>query len=172
MGKFTTESKLIVEQAVVKAVAKIKSWTKKELQALLSTQIRSNQKPLIVPIADNLMIVGNYAIQQIKGQWHMIYRYNDVEMQFANQQAAIFYAICSQSKRYVIADQLLKYDQEINRLIVEVERLKYRLSQAEKKKNFHNRDLYSSRYQESLVQLRSRRHLLEKTLKLAKYTNH
>jgi hypothetical protein len=172
MEKFNTESKLIVDREVVKAVKKIKSWTRKELKVLLSTHRKPNQKPLIVPVATNLFIVGHYAIQQINNYWHMIYRYNDIELQFVNQQAALFYAICNQTYRYTTADQLLKYDQEINRLIIEVERLKYRIQQCGKKRMPNNLDLYNSRYNESLVQLRHRRHLLEKTLKLAKYSNH
>lgn len=172
MEKFTTESKSIVEKAVKQAVKKIKHWTRKELFNLIDRQKKQDSRPLIVPIGDTLVLVGNYAIRQIGSHWHMIYRYNDQELIFTNRHAAIFYAICSQTRRWQIADQLLNYDQDINRLIVEESRLKSRLIGAEKKNNYNLKDLYFNRYQETVSQLNQRRMLLEKTLKLAKYSNH
>lgn len=172
MEKFNTESKSIVEQAVRQAVKKIKHWTRKELFKLIDTQKKQDPRPLIVPIGNNLFLVGNYAIRQINNDWHMIYRYSDQELIFVNKHAAIFYAICNQTQRWQLADQLLNYDQDINRLIVEEGRLKLRLFEANKKKNYAMKDLYFNRYQETITQLAQRRMLMEKTLKLAKYCNH
>lgn len=172
MEKLPTESKSIVEQAVAQAVKKIKHWTRKEIFTLIDIQKKQDRRPLIVPIGANLFLVGNYAVRQIDNHWHMIYRYNDDELVFTNRHAAMFYAICNQTQRWQIADQLLNYDQHINRLIVEEGRLKTRLLSAGNKKNYTLKDHYYNRYQETLAQLSQNRMLLEKTLKLAKYCNH
>lgn len=172
MEKLPTESKLIVEQAVAQAVKKIKNWTRKEIFNLVDIQKKKDNRPLIVPIRADLFLVGNYAIRQLDNLWHMIYRYNDDELIFVDKQAAVFYAICSQTQRWQIADQLLNYDRHINRLIVEEGRLKIRLLNAGNKNNYNLKDLYYSRHQETLAQLSQHRMLLEKTLKLAKYCNH
>lgn len=172
MDKSTTLNKSKVDQAVQYAVKHVKSWTREELRKILSAKPIKNELPLIIQMGDHGYIIGLYAIKHENNLWHMIYRYSDEELVFANKHAAIFYAVCNQSNRTLIADQIKNYDEDINRLIVEVDRLNQRLKQAIKRKNSVNIDLYRSRYEHAVAQLKSRQFRLEKTLKSAKYMNY
>lgn len=168
MGQSITLDKPTIEKAVGQAVKHIKNWTKQELANILAQGAKSSQ-PLIVPLDDHAFIVGNYAIQNINNMWHMIYRYNDQELVFINRQAAIFYAILNQKRRYEQAEQILKIDQDIDRLSIELARLRVRLKNCSGKGS--SRDLYIHRYQEVVLQLSNKKSLLEKSLKMAKYYN-
>lgn len=172
MDKSDTVNKSTVEQAVLEAVKQIKKWTRRELSTLLSEYRPGKTAPLIIPLSDYIFLIGNYAILNDQQCWQMIYRYNDDTMEFANRNAAIFYAVCMQTNRSYLANTIKKYDEEINRLVIEEERLKQRISQAQRKKNHYNYDLYSSKYQNIRARLRHHQSLLEKNLKHAKYSNH
>lgn len=172
MDKSITLNKSKVDQAVQYAVKHVKSWTREELRKILSLKPIKNERPLIIQIGEHGYIIGRYAIKHENNLWHMIYCYSDEEFVFTNKHAAIFYAVCYQSNRILIADQIKNYNEDINRLIVEVDRLNQRLKQAIKRKNSVNIDLYCSRYEHALAQLKIRRFQLEKTLKSAKYMNY
>jgi hypothetical protein len=172
MDKSITVNKSKVEEAVKYAVKHVKSWTREELKKLLNTPRSRQDLPLIIQIGNHGYIIGNYAIKQVHDRWHMIYNYSDDTLVFANKHAAIFYAVCNQIGRTAMADEIKNCDEDINRLIVEVDRLKLRLQQAIKRKNSMNIDLYRSRYEQALAQLKTRQFRLEKTLKSAKYINY
>ena len=167
MAQSIIVDKPTIEQAVGHAVKHIKNWTKQELANLLANS--KSKQPLIVPLNDHAFIIGNYALQYTNNMWHMIYRYNDQELVFGNRHAAIFYAILSQKNRYELAEQILKVDQDIIRLTVELDRLRLRLKNSSGKHG--NRTLYLHRYQEVVLQLNNKGSLLEKSLKMAKYYN-
>lgn len=172
MEKLDTVNKYTVEQAVTEAVKHVKKWTRRELSTILAEYRPGRSPPLIIPLNDTVFLIGNYAICSDNQIWNMIYRYNDEELEFVNRNAAIFYAVCMQTKRGYLANIIKKHDEEINRLIIEEERLKQRLSHAGRKKNYYNLDLYNNKYQNIRARLRHSRSLLEKNLKHAKYSNH
>lgn len=166
MEKFSIENKLIVEHAVEQAVDLVKSWTRQELENLVSKNNIKKKQLLILPLGKHGFIIGNYALKPVEDQWYMLYRYHDKELVFKHKNAAMFYAICQSLGNNKLAEQLLGYDQEINRLNVEADRLKQRIER--KNKNY---DLYLNRYYQTRAQLQQKRFLLEKSLKLAKYNN-
>jgi len=173
MEKSTTKSKIVtnVEKEINQVVKKIKKWTRKELQCLIDDKKKQDSKPLIVPINDRLILVGNYAIQHISNQWHMIYRYNDKELVFGNKKAAILYAICCQTSKFALSDQILQCDQDINRLDIEIQRLQQRFDISTKKGNAIHMDLYSSKQSQANARLMNKKNQLEKILDMAKYFN-
>ena len=170
MVKSNIEDRSQVEKAVLQAVKHVKTWTRKELQSLLSKNSAKHDPPLIIELNNSLYLIGNYAINRWDNCWHMIYRYNDDEIVFTSRQAAILYAVCQQSNRYELANLILKNDQDISRLTIKTEQYRLRLEQVNRK-NRNNLDLYQSRLVESRCQLRYSQFLLEKNLKLAKYFN-
>lgn len=172
MDKSDTVNKYTIEQAVLEAVKHVKKWTRRELSTILAKYRPGRSTPLIIPLNDAVFLIGNFAICSENQIWNMIYRYNDEELEFVNRNAAIFYAVCMQTNRSHLANIIKKYDEEINRLIIEEERLKQRLVQASSRKNHHNMDLYNNKYQNIRARLKHRRSLLEKNLKHAKYSNH
>lgn len=173
MGKSTTKNKIVtnVEKEIDQVVKKIKKWTRKELQRLIDDKKKQDPKPLIVPINERLILVGNYAIQNIANQWHMIYRYNDKEIIFINKKAAILYAICCQTSKFTLSDQILRYDQDIDRLGIEIHRLQQRFDASLKKGKTGYIDLYLSKQQEASARLINKKNQLEKILDMAKYFN-
>jgi hypothetical protein len=172
MDKSTTINKSKIEEDIKHAVRHVKNWTRKELKKFLSIPRSRHDLPLIIKIGNYGYIIGNYAIKQVDDCWHMIYNYSDNTMVFVNKRAAIFYAVCSQVGRNTLADEIKNCDEDINRFIIEVDRLKLRLQQAIKRKNSTNIDIYRSCYDQAQAQLKARQFRLEKTLKLAKYVNY
>lgn len=169
MEKSNTVSKQQIEQAVNQAVGYIRHWTKQELANILDTKNKQNL-PLIVPFK-NGYIVGNYALKNVNNHWHLIYRYNDNELVFAAKDSAVMYAVCSQSNKTNLAEMILKADQDLARVEVKLEYYSAKLRHLRKKKNYYAVDLYASRYTECKTQQQSKKTLLEKNLKLAKYFN-
>lgn len=169
MDKSHSNVKQEIDQAVKQAVKHVRAWSRREISSLLDQN--RDSKPLIVPVGQQGYLIGNYAVREYQQDWYLIYRYSDQEYQFTSRESAFMYAICQQTRRGYLADQILKNDQDINRCKIEVDRFQFRLKQAMKKRNSHLIDLYRSRHQESCAQLNHHRFLLEKNLKLAKYFN-
>jgi hypothetical protein len=169
MDKSNTVNKQTVEQAILDAVKHIKNWTKQELSNLLARHKFSKDTILIIPIGHAGYLIGNYALRHVSNEWHMIYRYNDQELVFHNRNAAMFYAICQQTSRISLADQIYNYDQQVHRLDREVDHFRIRIKRSSKKRERDIKQLYDSRYQESVLKLKHARFLLEKTLQMAKY---
>lgn len=165
-----TVDKKQVEQAVDHVVKHIKQWTRAELADIINQKKPKNQKPLIIELDTNNLLVGNYAIKHYLDSWILIYRYNDQELWFEYKNSAIFYAICQHRNRHDLADQIMSYDQNINRLKREAEHFKKRIQRA-KNRPILTRELYSNRLTEVIAHLKHQHHLLEKTLKIAKYLN-
>jgi len=168
MDKSHIANKSQIEQAVRQAVQHIRTWTRSELRKLLAKPRGKTETPIIIPLGSRGFLVGDYAMLQTNSIWHMIYRYNDEELEFVDRDAAIFYAVCQQTNRIVMAEQLYKYDQNINRLNVKADQFKSRLTRT---RSHVTKDLYASRYSETMAQLKRNQFLLEKTLNLAKYFN-
>lgn len=171
MDKSIIANKSTIEQAVQAAVRQVRIWTRRELQALLDQTQHQRQKPIIFPLGKHGFLVGNYAIRRQQDYWCMIYRYNDQELEFTDQESAIMYAVLQQIGRRELADQLLQYDQTCSRLSQEIERFRLRYQQAGRRRNYQQKDLYQFRHDQAQMQLRHSRDLLEKTLKMAKYYN-
>jgi len=171
MDKSHIENKSQIEQAVKLAIRHVREWTRSELRTILSKPRVRTEIPIIIPLGPRGFLVGDYAMLQTGSVWNMIYRYNDQELEFVERDAAIFYAVCQQTNRLSMAEQLYKYDQNINRLNVKVEQFKTRLERASRNRNSNAKDLYVSRHSETVAQLKRNQFLLEKTLNLAKYFN-
>lgn len=171
MDKSIIANKSTIEQAVRAEVRRVRTWTRKELQALLDKTNADRQKPIIVPLGNAGFLIGNYAIRRNHDSWSMIYRYNDRELEFTDQESALLYAVLQQIGRGEVADQLLVHDQNITRLTQETQRFRLRYQQASQRRNTHQQDLYSCRYNHTQMQLQHHRQLLAKTLKMAKYYN-
>lgn len=158
-----------IEKIVDQAVDYFRDWTSKELDHLLSTTDKNNL-PIITTLGKNGYIVGNYAICCLDHKWWRVcYRYSDQEYIFANKIAAIHYAICQQTDRYVTADRILKQDQEVGRHTTKSDFFKTRFNRALQQKNSQKSEFFKIRYQETAIKLSYAKSLLEKSLRSAKY---
>jgi len=170
--KFNILNTSIVEQAVDEAVRRVKHWTRKELEILLNRKNSQEKIPIIVQIDKHCFLVGNYACLNKDDHWYLIYRNNDQELQFQEKNSAVFYAICYQTNRYQLAEQILKYDNDILRLKIKADLYRMRYDKSIKtKKHTDAGNIYSCRYYETRARILRAQGLLEKSLKLAKYFN-
>jgi hypothetical protein len=168
MAQCNIENKITIDQAVKQAVKHVRTWTQQNLQQVIDRH-QKDKLPLIITLGKEGYLIGNYALRCIDNRWHMIYRYNDQELEFTRKNSAVFYAVCQQTGRGQTAQQILCQDQRIDRLQNELNFFRARIDRARKKSQ--NIDLYVSRYQETQSQLLVAGNLLEKTLQMAKYIN-
>lgn len=167
MEESSTDVKQAVDAAIKEAVSQVRKFTKTQLKNLIRAP--DNKKPLIIPIGQDGYVIGNYAIKIYKNYWYVKYFYDDREIVFANRQAALFYALSQHKRRYALADSILQYDQDIERLEIESNLFQLLLSKAKKNKNQSSAAIYSSRLVEVKHLLNIKRNLLAKSLKTAKY---
>jgi hypothetical protein len=165
MEESNIKNKQVLEQAVNEAVASVRQFTKKEIARLLQDP---KKQPLIIPVTDTGFIIGSYAIKQYKDLWYVALIYNlDDEVVFQNRFAAIFYALSLKHKNYRLAQELVQYDLDIDRISEKVNRYKHLLK---RKPSQQAHAVYASRLQEFEHQLRHKQILLTKSLKMAKYS--
>lgn len=164
MEESNIKNKQVLEQAVNEAVSTVKQFTKKEIARLLQDP---KTQPLIIPVGDLGFIIGSYAIKQYKDLWYvaLIYNLSD-ETAFQNRFAAIFYALSLQNKNYNLAQEIVRYDLDVDRIGQKVNRYRRLLKT---KPSQQLQAVYSCRLQEFEHQLRHKQNLLTKSLKMAKY---
>lgn len=171
MDKSNSVDTLKIEQLVHEAVEYLRRWTKEELRSIIDESSKSNRLPVIAPIGQQGYIVGNYGIcpTEDKKWWRVNYRYSDQEYIFVNKAAAVCFALSQQTGKIILADKILKQDQEVGKFQLKSEMFKERFYQACRRKNRDKADLFKSRYQEVSLKLVEARNVLEKSLKSTKY---
>jgi hypothetical protein len=169
MDKLNSINTVTIEQIVDRAVLYLKNWTHNELNAILKKSVDERQ-PIIVNLKNQKWLVGNYLISQYNQRWWKLkHRFTSDEQIFSNKLSAIYYAYHYQIGYLARANNILKEDDDVSRLLLKTEQYKQRFLQAKKKKNLHKIDLFFTRYQESALKLSASKNLLEKTLRSAKY---
>lgn len=159
-----------IENLVKRAVDYLRQWTGHELETII-TQSLKDSRPIIAEIGKQVYLVGHYCIRQVDNKWwQVIYRYSDNDGHyFANRTAAVCYAVCQQTGKLVLADRILKLDQDVGRFLIKTDFFKARFYQAQQKNNLAKVDLFKNRYFEAKIRLTEAQHQLEKSLKSAKY---
>jgi hypothetical protein len=146
------------------AIHKINHWAKSELNYVR----HALEKPLLIPISNNLWVIGDYVIQNIDSHRFKVTKNKITIHTFYSKRAAIFYAALSKVKQYKIADKLLDADIKVARLYDECEFYSNKITSKQKKDNF-KLTLWSNRYLNFKMQLHPAKNDLEKTIRSAKY---
>lgn len=146
------------------AIDKINHWAKSEINYIR----HALEKPVLIPISDNLWVIGNYAIHTIDNHRFKVTKDKITIHTFYSKKAAVFYAALDKAKQYKIADKLLEADTRVSRLYDECEFYSKKIAANRKKDNF-KLELWSNRYQNFKMQLHPAKNDLEKTLRSAKY---
>lgn len=169
MVKSSSVDTSTIEKIVDQTVDYLRNWASNELDRLIANSDKT-KLPIITNIGKNGYVVSNYAIYPLDNKWWRVcYRYSDQEHVFASKVAAIYYAICQQTGKYITADQILKHDQEMGRYITKSDFFKNRFYQATQRKNREKAEFFKIRYQETAIKLSQARSLLEKSLRSTKY---
>ena len=161
-GSYTKEElgKILISLAI----DKINYWAKSELNYIR----HALDKPVLIPISNNLWIIGNYVIQNVDNHKFKVTKDKILIHTFYSKRAAIFYAALSKIKQYKIADELLNADTKVARLYDECEFYSKKITSKHKKDNF-KLNLWFNRYQNFKMQLHPAKNDLEKTIRSAKY---
>lgn len=159
-----TKRKFRADLAV--AVKSIHHWTKAQLN-----KIKTNEKvPVCVPIGTNRLLVGSYYVEKITDRvWRVKDNNQEFVHDFVSRPSAVFYCVCVQTNQLPLSNKLLKYDNQLGLLEADFSLLKIRFKQAQTKKDSFYIQLYAAKLAQIIVQQKEARHLLEKTLKSAKY---
>lgn len=166
MEKSNILNKQVIEQAVNEVVNSIRSFTEKELKQLLTSK-NEKARPPIIPINNLGYIVGNYGIKIYNDCWYVTSIYNqDYEKIFITKLSAILYALAEKNRNYKLANEIEIYDSDIARIVNKVKYYKKLKNQAVNKKM---RDLCTNRIIEFEYRLETKKNLLAKSLKMAKY---
>jgi hypothetical protein len=88
---------------------------------------------------------------------------------FTSQSSAVAYALCNQTGRVRMADEILAKDAKLVELQIKLANYQYNLSFARKKKDYWRVDLFSILTENVIMQLEDAKNQLQKTLNLTKY---
>lgn len=169
MEKLNIIDKKIIDSAIKEAVNCVRRFTKKELYQLIKKG-KNNPKPLIIPVGDIGLIVGEYAIKSYHDRYYLTFIYDlEREKSFSSRNVAVLYALSQTRKNYQLADSILKYDDETTRLQQEVTLYEGKSRRALKQKNIIDFNIYEGRLTETRYLLATKQRLLAKSLKMAKY---
>lgn len=170
MEKSSFVNTLTIDQMVQGTLSYLRDWTKKEFDSIL-TETAKNKTPVIAPVGGRGYVVGNYGIipTENKKWWRVSYRYSDQEYLFANKAAAVCFAVSHQTGRWLLADRILREDQEVGKFQLKKDHFRIRFERACRSKNRDRADLFRNRYQEASLRLMQAQSLLEKSLKSTKY---
>lgn len=146
------------------ALLKINHWAKSELNYIRY----SLNKPLLIPINDNLWVIGEYVIYNIDNHKYKVLKDKILIHTFYSKKAAVLYAAFNKIKNYKTADKILHADTKVSRLHDECEFF-YRKINSKGRKDSFRLDLWLNRYKDYKMQLVPAKIDLEKTLGSAKY---
>jgi hypothetical protein len=143
----------------------IKQWTEREL-GKIQTQATA---PVCVPVK-NGYLVGLYHLQVNPNKTCDVMDPNqEFVHRFENRVSAILYTIYLSKRQYWRSDEILRWDQEINKCYTDVANLRYTIEQAQKRKDYVTVDTRLSRLELAETRLNLAREHVSKIHKAAKY---
>ena len=140
-----------VTQAVDLAANYVKQWKLKQINNLVES---ANPPTACIPIGKNMLLIGKLVVKPATGgDWELV-EYNRYSSKFfSSQLSAVAYAVCNQSGRVPLADEILARDTRYNELQNKLVTLKHNLSGARKKKDYWRIDLFSILVELSLIHI-------------------
>lgn len=157
-----------VTQAVNNAASYVKNWKLKELVNMAESK---NSVPTCIPIGRNGLLIGKLVIKPATapGEWELIEYNRDYSRFFTSQSSAVAFALCKQTGRIRMADDILAKDAKLVALEIKLANYQYNLTLARKKKDYWRVDLFSILTENLVMQLEDAKNQLQKTLNLTKY---
>lgn len=159
-------NKQVLEKAVDEAVESIQKFTVRQLKNLLSNK-NPQDRPLIIPVLDLGIIVGNHAVKNYKTHWYVTNIFNtDYESAFMTRTTAILYCLAEHNRNYTLSADIARYDSDVDRIAQKINYFRHR---ARTGRTDAERAIANNRLAEFKHQLLNSRILLAKRLKMAKY---
>lgn len=177
MAKYSTKRKFrykaksnelaVVEENVNQTVNYVKKWKRNELLKIAFNSY--NQTPICVQIAKDAYLIGRFGVKRFNDTWQATYISEEKDYYFSKRSSAVLFALCAQTGRYKIANEILLYDSDVLRIKEQLEIYNYKLLLAKQKKDSWRLDYFSILSSRAFYRLQDAKNQLEKTTSLAKY---
>lgn len=138
-------------------------WTRQEVQSLVR-----NGTLLVLRIPNGYRI-GSFRMTARNEMWYVTNEFNDLNYEFANKSAAVFFCLFEYKRYFQRSKELLHQDAEVNRLEKDQRILNHKYKKACTSKDTFGQDLYQARLSDINPKLAFAREQLEKLIKSAKY---
>lgn len=155
-----------VTQAVNNAASYVKNWKLKELATMAESK---NSAPTCIPLGRNGLLIGKLAIKPAGSEWELMEYNKDYSRFFNSQASAVAFALCKQTGRIRLAEEIIAKDSKLSELQNKMANFRYNLANAYKKKDYWRVDLFSILSENMEMQLEDAKNQLQKTLNLTKY---
>ena len=143
----------------------IKQWTTRELGRIQHQE----ESPICVPVKNGYKI-GLYQLTVHPNKTCDLFNCNrDFIHRFENKISAILYTIYTIKRKYSAADEILRWDKEINKCYTDMLSLRRTIEQARLRKDFVTVDTRMPRLEIAETQLTFARDKISKIHKTAKY---
>ncbi len=154
----------VTRQFVNLATDYIKQWTQKEL-----AKIQTQENPVCVPIK-NGYLVGRYKLLVNANKTCDVLDHNqEFVHRFENKISAVLWSIYSTKRQYYQADEIVRWDTEINKNYTDSLTLRRCLEKARERKDYVTADIKQSRLEIAETRLNLAREHISKIHKTAKY---
>jgi len=157
----------LLEKGINGAVQYIRDWKRKELVTMLTT--KSKAPPVCVAVGKEAYVVGKYGVKRHGDVWQVYNSVSETENYFSCRASAIVYSVCEQTGRFKLARELVSHDDSLLRCKQRVETYNHLKAKAKKKRDYWRFDHYYIMSNTAEFELADAKHLLEKSLNLAKY---
>jgi hypothetical protein len=154
-----------LKRAVKATAVYLSQWTEHQVQQLSI----ENRMPYIWPIDNVGFIIGHYRILNDRGTWQVRNYDNKLIHTFTEKLGAVFYTLCSLTKRYNLADKLKYADETVSRLRNDIVHYELSIKRAKTAKNYESADIWTARLFDARLQLQYANNELRKSLTHAKY---
>lgn len=147
--KFVSPPKSQIRNLTNAATDYIKQWTERELGKLHV----SEKSPVCIPVKNGYRI-GLYHLHINQNKTCDVLDHNrEFVHRFENKISAILYSIYTIKKQYWIADQIVYWNQEINKNYTDMLSLRHGIASARRRKDFFGVDIRMSRLEISETKL-------------------
>ena len=162
----TNDQTACVEDTVNKAVWYVNNWTKKELLSIMTNKSIS---PLCIPAGKSGYLVGKFKVKPINDFWVAQDMFNDSKNFFTSKTVAIIYALCDYQGYSKLANEILKYNAELIKILEDLAIYSRLKKSAKLKGDTWRFDHYSIMETSATFKFEDVKRQLEKSLHIAKY---
>jgi hypothetical protein len=154
-----------VTQVIDAATDYIKQWTDREIERLGAT----SSTPICIPTKNGYRI-GSYRLQILPNKSCELYNsYRELQCVFTAKLSAVLYTIYLIKQRFNDADEILLWDQAINKHYTDVLTLRRSIAKARKLQEYDVVDIRSARLEIAESELEIARDRISKLYNHAKY---
>lgn len=156
-----------VEENINHTVDYVKKWKRHELIKMAFNTYK--QTPVCVQVSRDAYLIGRFGIRRTNNVWQATYIPEEKDYNFSKRTTAVLFALCNQTGRFKLANEILLYDSQVLMIKEQLEMYNHKLLLAKEKKDSWRLDYFSILSSRAFYRLQDAKNQLEKTTSLAKY---